>query len=347
MKSPRPQRSRCEFANRPPSRLAARLLLGLAIGLLVSGPGFAADDDEKSHEEMPWLETTVEAGYFHQFESDLDDDGKFDAHGAYAKGQLAIRLTDKVRIRTVGTYHGAGYEFDDPPTIAGSAFKPWNTIHVARLNPMLDVEITERWRVFGGPLIEASLENGADLTNGLKPGGLVGAEYIVLPDQLTVGLGLIGVAEIEGDPYFQPLILIEWRPRDDLTIRAESWTTRGGTLEMAYRPIDQIEIAPSITYRRERFRLKERAISTSPPPPVFRTGSKGIGEDRAVVPALRLSYFPEAPIIKEIFGKLRIDLDVSVAVAGDLTLENRNGSQIQTSSYDPAPAIGIGFLVPL
>ena len=313
---------------------------------LLVGSSLPAAGESGSTEETPWLESSVELGYFHQFESDLDDDGSFDRYGAFATGHFAARLTDRVRVRMLGTYHGVAYEFDDPPTIAGSAFKPWNTIHVARLNPMLDVELNEKLRIFGGPIFEASLENGADIADGFRPGGLVGAEYIVIPGELKVGLGVLGVAEIESGYYIQPLLLLEWRPTQSLTINAESWTTRGGSLELVYRALDQLEVTASVTYRREKFRLKERVLVAGPTP-VFQTGSRGIGEDRAVVPALRISYFPEIGWIEDILGKMRVDLEVGVAVAGDLTIENRAGAQIQTISYDPAPSVGVNVVVPL
>jgi hypothetical protein len=309
---------------------------------------FGAEQSEAvGDEEAPWLETSIQVGYFHQFETDLDDDGKFDHWGAYGLAHFAVRLTETVRIRTIGTFHGSEYGFDDAPTIAGSAFKPWNTIYNARLNPMVDVEIDDRWRVFGGPILEASLENGADLGQSLKPGALIGAAHIVRPGELKIGFGILGVAEIENGYYIQPLLLLDWKPTDQLAVHAESWTTRGGTIELAYRPIEPLEIAGSLTYRRERFRLKERTLSTTPPPPVFRTGSKGAGEDRAVVPALRISYLPGFDWVREVFGHPRLDFEVGVALAGELTLEDDDGDEIQTMNYDPAPSVGIRLVLPL
>lgn len=341
----RPQGSRRIFLSRVPF-LAMTGLVALLAGSTASLSWADASAAQAQAARAPESDSWGEVGFLGQFESDVDDDGSFDVFGGYARGQFSVRLGEDVRIRTIGSYHGVAYEFDDEPTIAGSELKPWNTIHVARLNPLLDLRLNDRWRIFAGPLLEASLENGGDLTNGLKPGGLVGAEVRIAPT-LKLGLGVLGVAEIEDGFYLQPLLLLDWKPTDALSVHAESWTTRGGRFEIAYRAVSWLELAAGVEYRRERFRLKERTISTSPPPPVFRTGSKGIGEDRAVIPSLRISFLPDLTFVRETIGEMRIDVEAGVALAGDLRIEDSDGSQIQTLGYDPAPNLAIRFRIPL
>jgi hypothetical protein len=318
----------------------ARSTLGVALCCLI---GLTAQADEEAGATS---DSWVELSFLNQFDADFDDDdGTFDVRGGSGRAQFMIRLDDRVRVRTRTSYYGVSYEYDDPPTIAGSEFKPFNTIHVARLNPMLDVEVAEGWLVFGGPLMEASLENSADLANGLRFGGLLGAEYTVSPE-LSVGAGLIGMSEIEDDFYLQPLLLLDWRPIDRLSVHAESWTTRGGRVEVAYRVLDQLELGTSLSYRRERFRLKQRVVAPGPPP-VPRTGNRGVAEDRAVIPAVRISYLPDADFIRDTLGDLRLDLEAGVALAGDVRIEDRNGSKIQTMSYDPAPILELKIMIPL
>jgi len=224
-----------------------------------------------------------------------------------------------------------------PTVTRGEENEPWNTAHIARLNPLVEVQVNEQWRVFGGPLFEAAIENGADLDDSFKPGGLLGAE-VQVSSELSVGIGILGVAEIEEGFYLQPLLLLDWKASDRIAVHAESWSTRGGQIEVAYRANDWIELATSLEYRRERFRLKERS---------FGPGSEGIGEDRAVIPAVRISYLPDATIVRDTLGAVRIDLDVGVALAGRLRLENRKGSRIESMDYDPAPILGVTFRIPL
>ena len=322
-------------------RFLLALLFTLLLGMVVALPAAA---------ETP--SSWGQAGFFHQFSTDVDDDGDFDLWTGYAKGQFVARLDDRVHVRMLGSYYGSSYEWDDPPAIIGSAtdFKPWNTIHVARLNPLFGFELDDRINLFAGPLLEASLENGADLSNSLKPGGLLGAEMQV-NESLKVGLGVLGVKEIEDDFYIQPLLILDWQtPIENLSVHASSWTTRGGRFEIIYGLLDgQLEIAPSVTYRRERFRLKEQDLSIAPPPPVPvpRIGSKGVGEDRAVLPALRVSWLPDHAFVRDTVGALRIDLEAGVALAGDLIFETDTGSKIQTTSYDPAPTLGFSVSIPL
>jgi len=320
-------------------------LLAACLLLVVGGSSSARADDDKDKHEDDWLEGEVEIGFVQQFKTDLDNSGEFETTGGFGRAQFVMRLSDTVRIRAVSSYYGLDYGFDDAPTIAGSAFKPWNTVHVARLNPLVEVQINDRWRVFGGPLFEASFENGADLRDGFKPGGLLGAKVEVSP-ALTVGFGILGVAELEDHAYIQPLLLLDWKAGDRVTVHAESWTTRGARIEVVYQVNDQFEVTTSLRYRRERFRLKERIVDIGPPE-IPRTGSEGIGEDRAVIPALRLSYLPDAQFIRDTLGRPRLDLEVGVALAGDLRMESDTGGQIQTMSYDPAPVLKLAITVPL
>lgn len=339
-------RPRSSGAVRKLARAASRLPLPCAkrLAVTIGAVLFATLASESTRAEAP--PSWGQAGFLNQFESDLDDDGSFDMIGGFVRGQFVVRLTDDVHVRMLGSYHGVAYEFDDPPTIAGSEFKPWNTIHVARLNPLVGFELTDRIDLFAGPLVEASLENGADFSNGLKPGGLIGAEFRI-DDDLVLGLGIVGVAEIEDDFYLQPVLILDWTPIDRLTIHASSMTTRGGKLEIAWAVTDELEIAGSVSYRRERFRLKERTLTTDPPPPTFRVGSKGVGEDRAVIPAFRVSYAPRAAFIADTLGAVRIDLEAGVALAGDLRIEDRTGGDIQTMGYDPAPTLSLTISIPL
>lgn len=302
-----------------------------------------------------WLPASIQAetpeswgqvGFLNQFEADMDDEGQFDVIGGFARGQFAVHLTDDFYVRMLGSYYGVSYEFSERPTIQDSRFKPWNTIHVARITPLFGFGITDDIDLLVGPVLEASIENGADFANGFKPGGMIAAEWRVNPN-LKVGLGIVGVSEIEEDFYLQPVLILDWKPLDRLTLRASSMTTRGGEFEIEYAITDEFQIASSVSYRRERFRLKEHVLSTTPPPPVVRTGSKGVGEDRAVIPALRVSYSPKAQFVTDTVGALRIDLEAGVALAGDLTIESRTGDSIETNGYDPAPILSFKVSIPL
>jgi len=41
------------------------------------------------------------------------------------------------------------------------------------------------------------------------------------------------------------------------------------------------------------------------------------------------------------YQRLRLDLFGGVAVGGQVTLEDDDGDQVQTSGYDPAPILGL------
>ncbi len=287
-----------------------------------------------------------EVGFINQFNADFEDDGKLDVRGGYARGEIVVRATDDIHVRTLVGYHGVAYEYSSRPTIDGTRFKPWNTIHVLRINPMVGYSLREDINLFAGPLVEGAIENGADGGDGVKPGGHIGAEWQV-DDTLKVGLGILGVAEIEEGFWLQPVLILDWQPRDAWRVTASSRTTRGGKFEVSHQINDQFEIGAGVSFRRERYRLKERTLSTTPPPPVFRTGSEGIGEDRAWVPAGRVSYLPKSAWLNENIGPVRIDLEAGAAVEGYLKLESEKGKKIEKLDYDAAPNLKLSIHIPL
>jgi hypothetical protein len=171
-------------------------------------------------------------------------------------------------------------------------------------------------------------------------------------DDLRIGLGILGVDDLESKAYIQPVLLLDWTATDRLSVHMESWTTRGGELELDWRVADGFEVAAAVGYRREQFRLNSRDDGGDPdavPPvlPVPYAASNGIAEDRSWNTALRLSYLPSCTFVKDWFGDLRIDFDVAVALGGDFQVRNADDTILTEQSYDAAPSLGLTFRVPL
>ena len=141
---------------------------------------------------------------------------------------------------------------------------------------------------------------------------------------------------------------LDWTLADSLALHMASWTTRGGEIELDWRIHEQFELAASVGYRREQYRLNERTDGAIPPAlPTPTAISEGLAEDRAYTTALRASWMPRCRFVQNVFGDLRIDLDVAVALAGRLEVRDENDALLTEQSYDAAPSLGLTFRVPL
>jgi hypothetical protein len=95
--------------------------------------------------------------------------------------------------------------------------------------------------------------------------------------------------------------------------------------EVAYRVAEPADLGLDLLYNQRRFRLDD-----SDPAP------QGVGEDNNLPLHLRLGWDITPQIALHLFG--------SVALGGEVRLEDRNGHRINKQDYDPAPYVGLRFV---
>ena len=324
-----------------PSGALLYSVLALLLPLATAPPALGQDVD------TGWLDkrSYAEVGFVYGFETDVDD-GEFDTVGGFGRALVAMDFTEDLTLLSFGSYYGLDYTFDDRPTISNMSVDPWDTVHSARLYPVLELAVAENWYVFAAPVIEVAFENSAAIEDGIKPGALAGFR-VELSDELMLGLGVVAVDDLEADAYVQPILLADWNPHEQFSVHAESWTTRGGELDIAYRPIGWLELAARAEWRRERFRLSESNVFPAPNMPVSQPGSEGVGEDRALEVGVRVSHTLQADWVTEALGQVRIDLEAGAAVAGRLKVESDGNNTLFKESYDPAPFVGLNISLAL
>jgi len=329
----------------PARRIDLPLACASACLLLLAGAPASADPGGGSSHA-----TQLHGSFGALFETDLSDDAdgaSFDVLRGSFGAVVDLALGDSLHSVTRVDYQGARYEFEGIADLGGEPFAPWDSTHVVRIAPLAEVEVAADWHLFFGPVFELAFENGAQIDDAVRAGGLLAARHRVGPE-LDLGLGIVGTSELGDDFYLSPVILLDWTPRGDVGLHLESWTTRGGSADLAWRALDGLELAVRVEHRRERFRLDERNRVEFPDPEVVFPTSQGVGEERAVEVSGRISYLPTWQPLAGWVGDVRVDLVAGAAVAGNITVENESGDELFDSDYDPAPFVhgGLTLLLP-
>lgn len=265
----------------------------------------------------------------YQGSTDIDDpDGEFDFWHTNVSAHAQRRLGDDSRwaVALQGEYRAFGYRFRDlPPT---SVNNPWGTAHVVRLSPRLMYTIDDTWSLFGGPIAEFSGESGAQFSNSIRGGALFGAQWRG-SENLTIGLGVLGITEIEDDFLIQPVLIVDWKISDSWRLTTQSWTSRGGRLEIIHSFGDGFEASVAGGRERERFRLDRSKTAT---------GGKGVGEESSLPITLTVS--------KTMRDGMRIDVYGGIVVNGELRVEDERGNGRGVSDFDRSFFGGAALTMP-
>jgi len=181
----------------------------------------------------------------------------------------------------------------------------------------------QHWAATAGPVVEFTGETGADFGDAIQWGGLAALRYSFDRDH-TLGVGLLVITQLEDDPLFLPVPLVDWKLGDGWRIsnvRGPEADPFAG-LELIRELSDEWELAAGAAYVTRRFRLND----DGPVP-------EGVGNDSGVPIFARLSWRPH-PLV-------RLDLVAGASVLNRLTLDDSNGNRVTASDADPAPLLGI------
>lgn len=323
---PRPVRSRVGIA-------AATLLAVPMIAVAQpAGPGAggAMEDAEGDAPGGPPAGVSAEPLSFqltlagsHRFETELDEGAEYDVTSFVVEPELTWNASATTAWTFSVSYALDQYDFSGSGGLGG--LDPWDDVSHLSVSALVRHRLNDDWTFFGGPSIRFGAESGANLDDGLSAGGFLGAGYRV-SDRLTIGPGIGLFSEIEGSVDVFPVLIVNWRIRDDLTLRTGGGTgaSRGPGLELAWQLDDSLEFALGSRYDSDRFRLDDEGVAPD-----------GVGEEEGFSLVAGLRWRPTDNVDLAAFGGVRF--------AGKLVLEDEDGNELFDEDVDPQPVLGVNL----
>lgn len=258
-----------------------------------------------------------ESGALHQWRTDLDQGGEVGVDAwSLSLGADYPALSD-LRLGLSFGYGEQDYDFDGKSGFAG--LRPWSNVREARLSTSLNWKADARWNLFAVPTLRWFAEDGASLDDG-RFGGLIAAASYQVNERLSIGPGFGVFSELEDETDWFPILALDWRLSDTLTLRTGRGfaATRGPGLALDWRPSERWAMSLGARYEKARFRLDDDGVAAG-----------GIGQDTSVPVYLGAT--------RRFGHHLSLSLFAGVEFAGELRLEDAEGRLIERSEYETAP----------
>ncbi|TVQ54835.1 MAG: hypothetical protein EA377_04605 [Phycisphaerales bacterium] len=310
------------------------MLVSLAIlpSLLFATPSLAQNDrgqDEPWVDQEPDFELQFITGarFEHQFKSEIDDGGSMTVSRFNAGLSVGAPITDSLSINGLLRYEFDYYRFRGSSGAFGGD-SPWRNVHTVSFGAVLNADMTNDWRIFGGPIFQFSGESSARASDSFIGGGIIGTSFD-FSDDLTIGGGVGIVSQIEDSVRVFPVIVLNWQITEELRLSSQAARSASdfGGLELIYQFHPQWEAAFGGAYRFRRFRLDSSDTDAS----------RGVGQDSYLPLWGRITYYfsPQASV--SAFG--------GASLNGRLELEDRDGNRLAREDYDNASFVGVALNV--
>jgi outer membrane receptor protein involved in Fe transport len=291
-------------------------------GLLLFAGATLASAEGPPIGDTPWR-WTGQAGMLFQSETSLDTGGDMQVNRFFVEGGGSRMLAGGWRLGVSLGYGEDDYDFSGSTGFGG--LDPWGRIRDLRVSAPIQYALNDGWTLYGIPSLRFNAESGASLGDGQTAGLLAGAAYRV-SERLTIGPGLGVFSELEDDASIFPILIIDWKITDSLSLETGRGfaASRGPGLQLRWTYSPSWQFALGGRYENIRFRLDDDGVAPG-----------GVGEDTAV-PLFALAEFAFSPDAKfSIFG--------GVEVGGSLRLEDASGQRVSKSDLSSAPFFGGSF----
>ncbi len=335
---------------RRPSTPAAPSTLAAALAVAVLGGATTAThaQDEAASSEPPAAPTTPEAdgeptspmtsdlppvsslvadepgfrlgiGYEWQDDSPLVGPGRVGIQRASLDAAYEADLGSSLSVALGLEYDLDVWDFKGETQFA----EEWEEIHQLALSATFALELDNDWDLYGGPIVRYAGESGASLSDSYTLGGFAGVRWEPSPD-VTVGLGLAVVEEIEDSARFFPIVQLDWEFVPDWRLRSTpvSFNTGGTEFQLAWQADRSFEVAAGLLLNhRPRFRLDDDgaiadAVAREEGRWLYLRGTWAIDDD------------------------VEVTASVGYALEPEVRLSDADGDRLAEDDYDEALSLG-------
>ena len=306
---------------------AAELVLTPALASLQPATDQPAEPTERPKLSTPAEDRKARAAF------DVYADHALSADFTDADGELSItRLATNFQMvfpvfsdSQIGVAIGAqrwSFDFKDAAAFDAADGDPWSGVNVLDVTLTFSNQINEHWSYVAGTFGRASFADGAELTDSLGGGLILGATR-KLSDTLSIGGGLSVRSQLEDEWSVLPLITLDWKISE--TFRLKTTPSVGRRLfALTYTPIEALELSLGTGIESIDFRLDDE----SPAP-------KGVGRFRRIPVGVDITYNFSRQVSASLYG--------GMLFAQELTLDDSDGERIQREALDATPFFGGGF----
>lgn len=269
------------------------------------------------------LGLALEAGAAFGADAGLDSGGDVgvDAWSVRLSGRRAV--TDNLRLGLAAGLGEQRYRFSGDGGFSG--LRPWDDVRDARVSASVLWQPTDRWDLFAIPTLRWDAEAGASLGDGQIAGLITAASY-KFNDRLSIGPGVGIFSELEDDTDFFPILAVDWRLTDRLSLRTGRGfgASRGPGLTFDWVANDQWSVSLGGRYQKDRFRLDDQGVAAG-----------GVGQ--ATSTPIYLAVSRKLGRIGRLRGVIGMELN------GSLRLEDAHGDLMQRTDVEDAPFAGATF----
>jgi hypothetical protein len=188
--------------------------------LLLLFPGVIDAAEPRSpntpRDPKPGWSFPLRGAFTHQFDADIDNNGgQFSVDRLFLEGGATYKANKRRSVSLRLGYGFDGYDFSGNRGFTG--LRPWEDIHTFRISTPILWGLDDQWTLFVMPSLRFTGESGANLGDGTQAGFFAGASYR-FGDRLTIGPGIGIVSQIEDNASVFPVLLINWKITDTLSL---------------------------------------------------------------------------------------------------------------------------------
>lgn len=265
------------------------------------------------------------AGFQYRTTADIDKGGSFNAPTFAGGGSMPLNLSEDIKLKLIANYRAILYNFRTGHKIQGPlGTLPWDAVHTFTVAAIAQGNLDDQWALFGGPFVRGSSEIDVDIGDFWTGGAMVGFKYFH-SETLTLGLALVFMTQLEDDPVFAPLPVVNWHFAETMDLRIGMNNTGAGNgygAEVGWQFAENWNAGVGLQFMKERFRLDNEGASNN-----------GIGQDRGVPIYLKIGC-----AISETIG---VEAFLGTVAAGELKMETKTGKKVQKNDYDGQPFLGV------
>lgn len=278
-------------------------------------------------EPPPDFFTTVRVLGGYQLPTDLDGSGEYDVSRLGFSAGVNQKVNDALRLDFSASYTVDTYGFDGGAAGSLAARDPWDEVRTLGLRGNAIYSINRQWAAFGGPLLSWSADSDADLADGLSGGGVIGVNYAESFDK-RIGVGLLVTDQVRDDVRYLPIVIVDWRLTDTLTLRNSSYALSAGGpgFELAYDLNETTQLSFGAMWSSERFLLSEDSSVPG-----------GVGSVSQLPVYATLEWNPDR--------SFELRASVGVVAWGQAEVQNSRGLRVVREDADPSVAFGLNLTV--